>query len=103
MQSGKLDRRVTLQAPTVTKDARGGPVTQWVDQATVWAEVVPLRGREFVETAQVVAGAELKVRMRYRTGVLESWRVVHEGTAYDIQHIAEIGRRDGLELLVKKP
>lgn len=103
LAAGSLNRRITLQAPVVTRDAYGGAVTTWSDVATVWAAVIPMRGRELFAAQQVVALAEIKIRMRYRAGVDEAMRIVFDGKHYGIQHIAEIGYRDGLELLVSKP
>jgi SPP1 family predicted phage head-tail adaptor len=41
--------------------------------------------------------------IRHRSDVVGTDRIVYEGVAYDIQHIAEIGRREGLDILVKLP
>lgn len=103
MRAGKRDRRVTIQTATVTQDAHGGQVKSWGNLATVYAEVVPLRGRELIAAAQFMPEAQVKFRMLYRTDFDESARLVHDGVNYEIVHIAEIGRRRGLEILGKRP
>ncbi len=101
--AGKLDRRITLQAPNLAQDAAGEPVPSWADVATVWAAVVPLRGRELIAAQSEVPSAAFKVRIRWRSDLTEAMRIQHGGQAYGIQQIAELGRREGLELLVRKP
>lgn len=103
MLSGKLDRRLRIERDTTSRDASGGLVHAWTELATVWGQALPLKGREFIEAAQFVAGAEIRFRIRWRADVTEAMRIVHDGISYDIQHIAEIGRREGLEILAKKP
>lgn len=103
MKSGKLDRRITIQSRVETPNSIGEVVISYATFAQVWAEVVPLRGREYFTAAQTVPEAQLRIRIRYMTGVTEKHRIVYEGVNYDILHIAEIGRKEGLEIMVKKP
>lgn len=69
MQAGKLDRRVVLKEKVVTKDSYGQEVITWTEIATVWGEVQPLTGREFMEGRQMQAEVSTRVRIRYRTGI----------------------------------
>lgn len=103
MKSGKLDRRITIQNRIETQNSFGEAVISYGTFATVWAEVLPLSGRELFTAAQTFPEAQLKVRIRYLAGVTEKHRILHDGVSYDILHIAEMGRREGLEILVKKP
>ena len=103
MMAGKLDRRVVIKTPTVTQDSHGGKVTTWNTLATVFAQVVHLKGREHLVGGQMTPEAEVKFRMRYRTDFDASAQITHDGVAYDILHIAEVGRRRGIEILAKRP
>jgi SPP1 family predicted phage head-tail adaptor len=103
MMAGKLDRRIVIKTPTVTQDSHGGKVTTWTTLATVYASVTHLKGREHLVGGQFTPEAEVKFRLRYRSDFDESAQITHDGVAYDILHIAEIGRRRGLEVLAKKP
>lgn len=103
MLAGKLDRLITIETPTTTKDAAGGLVHAWATLAQVWAQKLDLRGREFIEAGQVQAGAEAKFRIRWRSDFDTSARIVYGNVNYEILHLAEIGRREGLEILVKRP
>lgn len=103
MRAGKLDRRVRIERETVTRDDHGGQVQAWELVATVWAQVVPLRGQALVQSAQLMPGVETKFVMRWREGVTAADRLVYDGENYQILHLAEIGRREGLEILAKLP
>lgn len=98
MQAGRLDRRVTLQRPVEGRSAAGDATTTWQDVATIWAGRQDARGREYFAAAAVQAELETLFRIRWRPDVVASWRLLCDGAAYDIQSVAEIGRRDGLEL-----
>lgn len=99
MRAGGLDRRVTLREPSAGTDTIGQPTETWADAATVWAEVREIKGREYFEAAQVQAERTVTFRIRYRSDVTEKWRIVWNGTEYDIRALAEIGRREGLEIV----
>ena len=89
---GRLDRQITIQEDVGTQDAAGQPVEDWQDIATnptIWAEVVPVGGREVFEAQQVGASAVAKFRIRYRGDVLRKMRVVYDSDNYDIADVAE--------------
>lgn len=69
MRAGWLRHRLTIEAPHSTKNTFGEDVVTWVDEATVWASVEPLRGREYLEARQQQAEVTHRVAMRYRDGV----------------------------------
>lgn len=103
MKAGKLDRRVQIKVKTATRDSFGAEILTYSVLATVWAEVVPISGREFFAAAQFIPEASLKIRMRFREDFDETAIIHYDGVDYDILYISEIGRADGLEVLVKKP
>jgi len=99
MRSGSLDRKITIQKKTVSQNTFGEEVETWSTFSKVWAKVIPLRGQERFESKQVNAELDTMFRIRYLTGVLPTMRIVHETRLYDIHSVAEIGRREGLDLL----
>ncbi len=103
MKAGNLDRRITISVKTATRDSYGAEIIGWSTLATVWAQVMPLSGREYFTAAQFVPEAELKIRIRFREDFDETAKITYNNIDYDILHIAEIGRQDGLEIVVKKP
>lgn len=99
MLAGPLDRRATLQQPVAgTQTAAGDVPITYATVATVWAGKRDMRGRELLAAGTTMAEIETVITIRWRADVRPAWRVLLDGRAFDIQGIAEIGRRDGLEL-----
>lgn len=101
-----MDRRIVIERYIETQDASGQPVRSYEPQepvATVWAEYVPSRGMEELETGQAhVASLSAVFRIRWMSGLDETMQVVHEGGIWGIDAVVEIGRREGIELQVTK-
>lgn len=97
--AGRLDQRVTLQQKSVTRNAIGEEVVAWQDVATAWAEVRQLRGREFFAGAQMQDAVDVRVRLRWRSGVTRDQRLVWNGAPLDIVSVIELGRREALEIM----
>ena len=73
----------------------------WSVFAEVWAEQVPLQGRELFAAQQVAARVDTRFRLRWRADVTpEATRVVDaDGRVFDIVSVLELGRREGLEVM----
>jgi SPP1 family predicted phage head-tail adaptor len=99
MRAGSLDRRIELQHRTLTQNAQHENIESFATYATVWAGKADLVGREFFAAEQVQAETATKFRLRYRDDVLLTDRLVCNGVTYDLKHVAEIGRREGLEII----
>lgn len=102
LDAGTMDRRITIEALTVSQDAYGGTTESWATLATVWARWLPGGGNERFVAAAVYSETQGRFRIRWRSDVTTTHRVVWGGDNYDILAIDEIGRREGLELKVKK-
>ena len=101
MRAGKMDRKVTLQTFTSTQNDYGEPVETWTKLAEVWAERVPLSGREAFIADQIAALSLVKYRIRHRTDVTPKARILDAGSYYDIRAVNIIGRNEGLELIAE--
>lgn len=101
MNIGKLDRRLTLQAPTpAPADQYGGAgqQQQYTDVATVAAQVKPVPGVEGFVGDQLTATQRQEFTIRYRPDVRPTWQLVYEGTTYQLTTVTEFGRRVSLIL-----
>ena len=106
MDAGKLDRRVTIQYRAEAQDPiYGTPQISWHTLATVWAEVqdmIPSRGERIAEGVSI-ARRPCRVRMRYRSDVTIDMRLLYgERTLRIVSMPAELGRREGLELVCEE-
>lgn len=79
-----MREQVTLQAPGVTQDALGARVESWADVATVWAQVTPLRSREWFAAAAAQSSVEMRVRIWWRDDIVHGMRLLWRGKPFDI-------------------
>lgn len=97
MEAGRLRHRVTIEEKSVTRDTYGGEVVTWETFATVWGDVSPMVGREYLEGRQEGAEINTRVRIRYLAGVRPEMRVKwadDDGTHYyDIQSVQHVETR----------
>lgn len=98
MRAGLLDRKITLQTQTETLNSFREVVKTWTDLVTVRAQVTPMRGNEIYKADRPVSLKTTKFVIRYRTDLDEEVRIKYKNEYYNVVHIAEIGRRVGLEL-----
>jgi len=97
---GKLDRRITLQGLTQTQGEYGELIDTWADVATVWANAYAGAGKEFVAARQVNAEVSMQFQIRWMT-VSTTMRILYDGKYFDIVDIAEVGRRERLNIFAK--
>lgn len=84
MKAGSLNKRVTIQQPGTTQDEIGQPVAGWVDVATVWANIRNRTGSEAMRSDSETSVVQASIRLRYRTDVDASMRVVYGARVYKI-------------------
>jgi len=111
MKAGALDRRITLQSRSVTKDPDyGTDIVAWVNfgparMAAQVQDVLPSKAETQAQgLRQAVRPARL--RIRYLAGITSDMRVILHGPVDRTLQItagpAELGRRDGGELMVSE-
>lgn len=87
IQSGRLRTRVDIQQPVRTPDRAGGVTQHWSTMTTVWAEVLPISGKEVFEQMKLQSKISHKITIRYRAGVTGGMRLKAGGTLYLIKAI----------------
>lgn len=105
--AGTYDRRVRIEQKNVTRDPNyGSEVVAWATLATVWASVADQLqagrgGGEAVEAGVRVATVPVRLCIRYRSDITTDMRVqlLDRGRVLQIVSVAEVGRRDGTELM----
>jgi SPP1 family predicted phage head-tail adaptor len=99
LRSGLMNRRLQLLRRGLTRNETTGEDTETFEQfAEVWAQKADSRGREFFAAQQVNSAVTLSFRIRFRTDLTSLDRCACDGVTYNIEHIAEIGQREGLEI-----
>ena len=97
---GKLDRQITLQSLTQTQGEYGELIDTWSDVATVWANAYAGAGKEFVAARQVNAEVSMQFQIRWMA-LSTTMRILYDGKYFDIVDIAEVGRRERLNIFAK--
>lgn len=79
---GRLNTQVVIQVRPAARNAtRARTRESWEDVATVWAEVLPLAGREGFAAKQVDSELTHRVVLRYRSDLTSRHRL-KVGSAY---------------------
>lgn len=84
ISAGELNQRVTLANPAFTKDALGGPVRADGSGTTVWAKVEHVGASERFQEGEQQTRPELRVYIRYRTGIKLRDALTWRGVVYEI-------------------
>ncbi len=105
MRIGPLNKRVAIRSASSTRNDYGEPIPSWSTDATVWASVEPLSGRERVGAQQQHAETTHRIRMRYQPGttVTTVKRILFGTRVFEI--ISVINKKEKnlmLELLCKE-
>lgn len=113
MQAGKLDRKISIERRTDTRDAAGQPIPTWRRIGlTRWAAVKPVTGSERFTADQVIGRQQTEFQVRWASDLSDLNpidRIVYPVTSspsdseiYDILAVHEIGRRTGFSIITSR-
>lgn len=94
MDFGRNTRRIVLQRRVPGRLPSGQPTDTWETVAQPWARPLGQSGREAIAAGRETPTRQLSLRIRYRTDVTPTWRVIYRGEVADIQAVLpdEVGR-----------
>ena len=84
-RSRRFNRRIDIEVAVRAPNGAGGFTKAWAPAVTVWAEMIPLRGKEALEHLVLHAQQLWKVTIRYRAGVDADARMKFKGKALNIR------------------
>ncbi|MCP1173027.1 phage head closure protein [Ralstonia chuxiongensis] len=87
MDFGRNSRRIELQRRVKGRTPSGQPTDTWETVARPWARPLGQSGREVIAAGRETATRQLSLRIRYRTDVTATWRVIYRGKPADIQAV----------------
>lgn len=89
LPAGKLNRRIAIQARVQKQDAGGQPLDDWVEAAKVWSWPKTQTGMGVTRNTGNVHGvvSAYSFRIRYRPGITDDMRVIHDGMVFAIQQV----------------
>lgn len=101
IQSGKLDRRITILNPSKDRSATGQEISSWVELATIYGERLELRTADVASGAGERSNSTGKYKIRYRTDINTAQRVRIDGRTFAITGTEEPDRRAVMILFVE--
>ena len=100
MRIGKLRHRIEIQTNTPTDDTFGEPIASWATDATVWASIEPLAGRELLRAQEIASEVTTRIRVRYTTDATPAKRIKWGTRYYEIAAVIDPSERHAeMELL----
>ena len=101
--AGELDKKITIQYKTKTRNTFGEEVIAWATFAAVWAGIKQMHGKELYASQQFHAESNYLVKIRYRKGVLPTMRVLYGAKIFDILYVKNVDEENVvMELLCKE-
>ena len=94
MQSGKLRHKISIEKVNETINDAGEVTESWVEFANIWAQIMPLVGREYWSSRQVESEVTGKIRIRYLPGVTPKMRINSNNRIYNIEAVINIEERN---------
>ena len=103
MRAGRLQKIITIQRYTTSKNSIGEVVEDWTDLFTARAEIKPLTGKEIFANNMIRAEMSHKITIRYQDGIKVTDRIVFNGRFFDITSIANYNEQNVvIEILTKE-
>lgn len=91
METGSLNRKITIQQRTHAQDAAGQPIETWIDVAKPWAWVKTQTGMGSLRNDQAgsvsISLVAYSFRIWYRPSITDDMRVVYGGMNFDIKQV----------------
>ena len=94
MNPGELDRRITFQQATQTRNTNGEVIDTWGDYASRWAKLEYGSGSDGVESDRLIAQFNARFTVRYDSRINKGMRIKYKHFYYNIIRLSEIGRQD---------
>lgn len=87
---GRLNRRIDIYRYGEIETSLGASKTVLKKAASVWAELRPVRGTEFLEYYREANALQYKITMRWQQGLTEKDVLVFQGRQFEINSIINI-------------
>jgi SPP1 family predicted phage head-tail adaptor len=100
---GKMRDRVTIKSPAEIRSPSGETTLNWdTTVATVWAAADGLSARDILQAQQANVIATHRFRIRYRSDVSHTHRLIWRGKTMEIASVSERDTRQTLEILARE-
>ena len=84
VEIGKFNKLCTIQRRTITQDEIGGEIESYSNHVTnVWAQILPVSAREFVNGKQIDSNVTHIIRTRYIPGLVATDRIIYNSRIFN--------------------
>ncbi len=102
IRAGRLRHRIEVQSPTDSQGRMGSVTQTWATDATVWAGIEPISGRERLASDVIQADVTHRIIMRHRALTTEN-RLLFGARVFNIDAVLDRDERaTELEVMVKE-
>lgn len=90
VETGELNRRITLRSPTHGDNRTGQAVVTYTNGSVVWAKVRHLKQYEIARFKQTDFRAELEVTIRINEQIEPDWQITFDGKNYQVESVVPV-------------
>ncbi len=90
MNIGNLRTLVTIERRVVSRNDIGDEIETWTRVAGVYADVHPIRGREYLSLREMQSDITTRITTRYMAGIDTTMRFKVGDAAYEIDSVVDI-------------
>lgn len=94
-----LRHKVSIQQPSMSRDAAGQRVDGWAELRKAWADIRHTGGLEAIRASAVVGKVSASIRVRYCDDIDGSMRIVHGSKVYKVTAVLPDGARAHVDLV----
>lgn len=103
MRAGRLDRKASFYSKSSVRDDYNASTDTWTTLAfSTWGSVQYAGGDMILSNEEKFYSGVIFYTIRYRSGVVETMKVVIDNIWYRITYIEELGRKEGLKITLSK-
>lgn len=94
LNAGRLKKKISIYGYQNKENPLGGEKVFLVKKVSVWAEIKPLRGTEFLEYYKEANALQYKITIRYREGITEKDVLIYGKHQYEINSIVNVNEEN---------
>lgn len=98
LRAGRKDRKIVIERLTIIQDAIGTPTETWATYKTVWAEYIPVSGRESLAFDHLTSSEIARFIIHYISSITIQDRISFDGKSWHVRYLRELGRNRELEI-----
>ena len=102
MQVGRMRYRIEIQDYKSTQDADGFETREWMTVHTVWADIAPVSGKEYMASNRETAEITNKIYIRFRSGIKSTMRIKHGDRIFEIESVLGDKRSGMLTIMARE-